>query len=519
MSAWTRVACAACALCAAAPARAESVVLELGRKAHAAISAAQEDEVRERMQRVDDVFTAAELLLATDPIDSAGVTLSASAAGGYDVSRATTEASAELSAYLGSASCRTVWASLLVRGRTATHVDDRARAGGEAAGGVCFPKGIYLSDLFDLPIAVAGFPLRVEGRAALLKTPALTAARSALREPYSEAGFSVAIEGVRFLLGDGSPADRRRWIATPGVSVTQSWQWLGFPTGDPARLEVTLDMWFVRFHRRRPPLALADRSIDLFAFGAHGVRDENGAAVIDFWPLRLTGLGLGRVLVDASVGFSGVGTLDADGEQIPTTGLPDVAIVAAHAAVHLGTQRRSLSLGFDSTLDTNLRAELVHESRGWIMGRGGAGPLGLDARAFGGRAIHYLDLTSRGDERFVGASLDTTYALRPHLAVGVTLAATHSLHRDAILDDRVPPTGIRALLTLTATHALYQRQLTPLRTLRPDFLPPAPAPAPAPPSPTPAPPPSDSPPSPAPEAAQRLETTPHPELDPSPLNN
>jgi hypothetical protein len=476
---------AACALCAA-PARAEPVIFELGRKAHTAWTAAQEDEIRERLreveQRVDEAFTAAELFLATDPIDSAGVDLSASAGGGYDVSRATTEASAELSAYLGSSSCRTLWASLLVRGRTATHVDDRARAGGAAAAGVCFPKGIYLSDLFDLPVPLTGFPLRVEGRAALLKTPALTAARSALREPYSEVGWSVAIEGMRYLLGDGPPAARRRWIAAAGISATQNWQWRGFPTGDAARLEVVLDAWFLRFHRRRPPLALADRSIDVFAFGAHGVRDDNGAAVADFWPLRISGLGLGidRVLVDASVGISGVGTLDANGEQIPTTELPPVDVVAAHTAVHLGTQRGSLSLGFDSTLDTNLLAELVHESRGWITGRGGAGRLSIDASAFGGRAIHYFaappgDPPSRGAERFVGASFDASYALRPDLAVGVTLAATHSLHRDDVLSAR---DGVRALLTLTATHSLYQSELIPMRTLRPDFLRSDPSPAP-----------------------------------------
>jgi hypothetical protein len=503
MSAGSRIwaACACVALAhAASPARAESVVFELGRKAYAAVNAAeaQEDQIREKYREVQEhaesIFAATDLLLASDPIDSAGVEVTASAGGGYDVSRATSEASAELTAYLGSASCRTVWASVLVRGRTASHVDDRARAGGTAAAGVCFPKGIYLSDLAeDMPIEMSAFPLRIEGRAALLKTPALTAARSALREPYSELGWSVAMEGMRFLRGNEPGIQRRRWIAAPGVSVTQNTQWRGFPTGDASRLELIADIWFVRFHRQRPPIALADRSIDIFAIGLHGVRDDNGAAVIDFWPLRISGLGLGtdRVLVDASVGFSGLGTIGADDEEITSTDLPQVDIVAAHTALHIGNQRGSLSLGFDNTLDTNLLAELVYESRGYVSGRGGSGRLRIDAGAFGGRAIHYFDMTTSGQERFVGLSFDGTYAINKRLTAGVSVAATHTLHRDAVLEDRVPRDGVRALLTLTATHALYKSELIPMRSFRslqPEILKPKPEgePAPAPADPAPA---------------------------------
>lgn len=250
-----------------------------------------------------------------------------------------------------------------------------------------------------------------------------------------------------------------------------------------------LDVRLFRFHRRRPPIALADRSIDVFAFGAHGVRDDNGAAVIDLWPLRISGLGLGtdRVLVDLGLGINGVGELAANDDQIPTTGLPQVDIAAAQAALHLGDQRRSLSIGYDRRLDTNLLAELVHEDRAWIAGRRREGQLRFDAGAFGGRAIHYFDEATRGAERLVGASLDASFALRDDLAIGVALAATHALERDAALDGRVAPGGVRALVTVTATHALYRSELIPVRSLRPGFLPrrdpPPAAPAPASPSP------------------------------------
>jgi len=294
----------------------------------------------------------------------------------------------------------------------------------------------------------------------------------------------VAIEGLRYLRGQ----ERTRWIAAPGISAAQNWQWRGFPTGDAARLEVLFDAWFVRFHRRRPPRALADRSIDIFAFGAHGVRDDNGAAVIDLWPVRFTGLGLGsdRVLVDAHLGLSGVGQLSADDEEIPTTGLPEITIAAVHAALHLGTQLGSLSLGYDRSLDTNLLAELVHEDRGWLAGRRNQGRLRFDLGAFGGRAIHYFDLTARGQERLLGASADASFALQDHLAVGLAFTATHSFQRDAILDAHaIPDSGVRVLLTLTASYPLYQGKLIPMRSLRPSFVPPRDPPAAPPPPPPP----------------------------------
>ncbi|HWO21570.1 MAG TPA: hypothetical protein VNO30_22530, partial [Kofleriaceae bacterium] len=78
-----------------------------------------------------------------------------------------------------------------------------------------------------------------------------------------------------------------------------------------------------------------------------------------------------------------------------------------------------------------------------------------------------------------------------HVAAGVSIAATHTLHRDATLtEDRVPRDGVRALLTLTATHALYKSELVPMRSFRslqPDFLKPKGEPAPAPPPGDPAP--------------------------------
>jgi hypothetical protein len=113
-------------------------------------------------QRADELFLTLDLLLAADPIRAAQVDVSATVGGGFDVSRPASEASAQLTAHLDSATCQALWASLLVRGRTATSLDDRARASGEAAAGACFPNGILLDDMFDLPISVAGFPLRVE---------------------------------------------------------------------------------------------------------------------------------------------------------------------------------------------------------------------------------------------------------------------------------------------------------------------------------------------------------------------
>lgn len=465
---------AICLLCAAGAgtARADSAALELGRRAYAGWSAAQEDEVRGRMraleERADEVFLLAELYLATDPIEAAQVEVSGTVGGGLDVARAAADASVQLTAHLDTATCRALYASVLVRARTATSLDDRARASGEAAAGVCFPDGLSL-DMVELPVSLAAFPLRAEVHAALSKTPALTASRSAVREPYSETGWRLALEGLRFLYGEG----RTRWITGPGAAVAQRFQWLGFPTGAPARQEITLDAFFFGFHRRRPPIALADRAIDVIVIGGHGVRDDNGAAIVDFWPVRITGLGLGsdRVLLDLGIAFSGVGTFGEEGDEIVTSNLPEIDIVATHTALHLGTQRGSLSIGYDRTLDTNLLAELVHEDRGWIAGRRAAGRLRLAAGAFGGRARHYFDLDTRGDERLIGATLDASYAVRRDLAFGVAIEGTYSIARDPSLEGRVAGDGVRAMLTATTTHTLYQGELVPVRSLRPGLVP------------------------------------------------
>jgi len=423
-------------------------------------------QLRELQQQVDDAVALANLLLANNPLRGGGLDVGATAGGGYDVDRGGADASAMLSAHLDGDHCALVRADVLVRGRTATAVDDRARASVDGSAMACFPDGIDFS-ASGLPITV--FPIRGGFFGALNKTPSLTASRAVLAEPYSEAGFGVWTEGLRWLRDGGT-----RYYAFPGVSIEQRNHWRGFPTGEASRKEVVLDAYFFRLFRRREPFALADRAIDIFGFGAHGVQDETGTAVIEAWPARFRGFGLGTdyLLLDFVFGISGPGTLASDeGVDIDSMNVPDIDVVFVHGAIAGGTQVAAAGVTYDRQLETNLLAALVREDRVSAWTRHHRGPLRAEAAAFYSDARHYLNLTDRGDERLLGASLDASYAIGGGVSIGAALEATHALARDAILDGRVAPDGLRAFATVSVTQPLASWRKPPPPAAEPELEP------------------------------------------------
>ncbi|MCE9577978.1 MAG: hypothetical protein K8W52_32905 [Deltaproteobacteria bacterium] len=473
---------AAVVLGAAAPARADEL-LDLGRHAIGVWSPSQEAAISARLDAIEQQARDAEmlldLLLQTDPIERFVIDASASVAGGVEGARPVGEVSARIDAHADNAGCQAVWANAMVRGRSGAGDGDRATLSGEGTAGICFPDGIDLSAEAEVPVSI--FPLRLEVFGAIDKTPSRAAARAILREPYSEGGFRVSTEGMRWAWGD-----LRHWVAAPGVTIDQRWQWRGFPSGDPARLDVGLDLWFVRLHHRREPRALADRSIDVFAIHGHGVRDDNGAAIIDFWPLRVSGFGFGsdRVLVDAAVGVSGTGTIGSDKDVIMTTGLPQVTIAGVHAAVLVGERAQSLAVGFDRAADTNALAEVTAENRVWVRGHRERRGLWIDVGLYYSQARHYLDATTRGDEQVIGGTADAQIGLGNQLALGLSLEAALPLARDPVLADRGD--GVRALVTMSGTYAIWHEQVAPIRSVRPGvtpFGPPVGTGSPAPPTP------------------------------------
>jgi hypothetical protein len=450
------------AILGARTARADEL-LDLGRRAVGEWADSQEAQISARLdavaQQARDAEVLLDLLLAHDPIEALAIDVAATAGAGVDVDRPAAELSARIAVHADSTHCQAVWATGMVRGRSAAGDGDARTLSGEGSAGVCFPEGIDLTMAAGVPVTI--FPVRVEVFGAIDKTPSRAAARAMLRERYSEGGFGVSVEGMRWAWGD-----LRHWVAAPGVTVNQRWQWRGFPSGDPAREDVGLDLWFVRLHHQRDGRALADRSVDFFAIDGHGVRDDNGAAVIGFWPVRVTGFGLGtdRVLVDAAVGVSGTGTIGSNHDVIATTGLPHVTIAGVHAAVQVGDRSQSLALGFDRRLDTNALAELTAEDRAWVRGHSTWRDLWLDAGVYYSHARHYLDATTRGTEHVIGGTADAQFALSRQLALGVSLEAVVPVARDPVLADRGD--GLRALVTATGTYALWGEHVAPIRSLR-----------------------------------------------------
>ncbi|MDQ3365720.1 MAG: hypothetical protein M3680_09870 [Myxococcota bacterium] len=443
----------------ASSARAESDPLALGRAVARRFSPSQEAKVTALLQQlqtaqqdVDDALLLAAMALESNPVRGAGVDLSATAGAGFDVDRAGADVSVLASAHVDGDRCSLARADLLVRGRTSTSVDDRARASVDGSASLCLPEGLDLSGLPEAEgLAFSIFPLRGRAFGALNKTPALTASRAVTPEPYSEVGFGVWMEGMRYLRHGGT-----YYWAFPGVMIEQRYHWRGFPAGEASRQEIVVDAYFVRLGHRRPSTALADRTIDIFGFGAHGVQDATGTAVAEFWPLRIAGFGPGteKVLLDATVGVSATGTLTSEDTVITSSEVPDKTILYVHAGIAAGSPRTGVGATYDRGLHTNLLVELVQEDRvaGWAHVE--RGPVTVNGALFGTRAVHYPDKTTRGEEHVLGGSFDGTYSLAGGVALGISLEATHSLRRDAILDGRVAPDGIRAFATVSFTHSI-----------------------------------------------------------------
>lgn len=412
----------------------------------------QLQKLQELNQQIDDAILLATMYLESNPVHGAGVDISATAGAGFDIDRGGADASVLASAHVDGEKCALVRADLLVRGRTATSVDDRARGSVDGSGSLCIPDGIDLTAAAEgIPISV--FPIRGRAFAALNKTPSLTASRAIIPEPYSELGWGVWMEGMRYLRHRGE-----YYWAFPGLSIEQRYHWQGFPDGAASRQEIVADAYFFRLGHRRRATALADRAIDIFGFGFHGVQDKAGTAVGEFWPLRVSGLGFGtdRVLADLTVGVSGTGTITSEDTVIDSSEVPDKAIAFVHAALSFGDRRTGFGVTYDRGLETNLLAELVQEDRGSAWTRFQRGPLQVSAAAFAARAIHYPDKVTRGEEQIVGGTLDGSYALGGGVALGMSIEGTHSLRRDAVLDGRVAPDGVRAFATITITHSLVR---------------------------------------------------------------
>jgi hypothetical protein len=420
----------------------------------------QEEATRER---IDEARELLRLYLAAHPPTGMGVDLAGSAGAGGSHRAGGGELSVALAFDVHGDACSLAQAGVLARTSATAGEGGAVTAGLAQWGEICLPGGIVLFQ----PLVV--FPLWIRQDVLLHATPRLTAPRSVPRGPFSEVRWSIATEGLRWPWG----AALDRGIAFPGFAVEQAWQWRPLPGDGRAAYELGIDLWWVRFFRHRPPGALSDRHVDVFAISGHGVRDEKGAAIVAFWPVRVQGLGLGdeRVLLDARVGFAGTGRMSAstsfDGgsvvdETIETRGLPEVESLVARGAVYAGSPRRNAGVTFDRTLDATPLVDVVREDRVSVWGK--VRHRRWDARAvlFGARARYVIDETTRGSERVGGATVDADVAFPGGLVLGLALEGTVPLGaRDPVLDGRASDPGVRAMITLSARHNLWRRALAP----------------------------------------------------------
>ena len=429
-------------------------------------TASEEGELRERIDQLGEqaegyVEVASAYLVNNTPTEArldAVLELGAGAersAGGGD-------ASASLVFTAKSERCDLLQVGVSLRGDARTSAP-KASASAHQWSSLCLGEGLSLDELMHAGMpGLAVFPLVLRESALIDATPRLTAPRVELGERYSEAGFGFAVEGARYRFSDD------RAVSGIGFEADQKWRWRGFPTGDDARVELAGDMWFVRLARRRAPTVLVDRSADIFVIGFHGIQADNGAAIVTFWPVRFSGIGLtsdDRLFLDAELGAGGTGTISSSTtgpgvnnmETINTTGLPQVDAGVAHVALHGGDPRSHASVAYDRTIDTNILADVVTEDR-FTASAERTGPTQLvRAAAFVSRARYYLDDDVKVDERIAGASVSASYRLPHDLSIGLTVDGIVGLsERPLALEGHAGARGIRALATLTATRNLWK---------------------------------------------------------------
>lgn len=397
---------------------------------------------------------------------------------------------ASLGARLVGDYCDVASASVSVRGTYATG-GELFGGEGRAAADMCWWRGLFVGPdaklTPDQKWSAALFPLRARAELALNASPRFTSARNQPHRRYSEVRYGFSVDGLHFM-----PSDPRRGVTFIYAGFENRWEWAELFEGDRG-VELLGGFGFVRLFRTREPSALADRAIDIIDIRLHGTRFDESVAIIDVYPLRLRGIGLGsdQVLLDLDVGFGGSGGTISSSSCLDNVGCVDDMIVTGEnvatvntavgrAAISVGTREQSSGILVTRSVDSNILGQLALENRatGWYQQQHDG--LIVRAEAFGGTARHYLDIDARGDEKFVGSSIDAQLEVRPRLWLGAQLDAVHAFARDAVLDGRVAGSGVRAFATLAWTFDLAREKIDLKIPTLEELTPPPPTEQPAP---------------------------------------
>ena len=453
-------------LAAASPAHAEGPLIGTLRKVASLWSESDEGEIRRKIgqarEQIDTVIAVTKAFLANNQPTEARFDVFTEAGAGIDERAASGSGTLGAVFAVRSERCDLLQAGLSVRADLRSK-DPNATGGGQQWLQVCLSGGLDLATLMELDApGLTLFPLVLRESALVLARPRLTGPRFSIDEDYSDIGYGFDVEGARYLWAQD------RGIAMVGFTADQRYRWRHWFGGENSKVELSGNVWFVRLLRTRGELALADRFIDIIAFGFHGIQADNGAAIVNAWPVRLYGIGLfgtDRVLVDAELGVGGTGTVGSTTNgpgvhemvTIGTSGLPDVTIAVAHVALHSGDLRQSFSLSYDRTVDTNILADVITEDRFTVSGQLTDATWIAHGAAFVSRAHYFLDENLRAEERVAGATFTASYTLPHQLSLGLTLEGVFGINaRDPVLDGHALPRGLRAFATLGTTRTLWK---------------------------------------------------------------
>lgn len=448
-------------LLAAAPARADTL-----RTLEKLWEKTSEGEIRRKTAQVRDQIDAAvtlgNLYLQSNAPTGARLDATAEAGAGIDDREVAAQGTGALVFAVRQERCDLLQLGVSLRGDLRS---DRPHAlgGMQQWSEICLSGGIDFGPVvegWNVP-GLAAFPIVLRESALLLARPRLTAPRAATAETYSDVGFGFDVEGARY-----------RWTETNGLgfigfSDDQRWRWRNFYGGDHAKVEIAADIWTMRLFHLRGETALADRFVELIAVGVHGIQADNGAAIVSFWPVRISGLapfGDDSVLVDAEWGIGGTGTVSSttsgpganSSTTIESTGLPDISAGVAHVALSWGDVYRSASLAYDRTADTNVLADVIVEDRFTAAAQRTEKQWLARGAGFVSRARYFLDESTRAQERVFGFAFTGSYRLPHAFDLGMTLEGVFGINaRDPVLEGHALPRGLRMFVTLGTTHTLW----------------------------------------------------------------
>ncbi|HPH70400.1 MAG TPA: hypothetical protein PLF40_31840, partial [Kofleriaceae bacterium] len=399
------------------------------------------------------------------------VTTTATAEGGGDRTSGYATIAAHASARLPGEFCDVAAVGLLARG-SGGFSDAGATSTGEvrAWGNACLPRGLTFNAsqlnepdpnatnpsalVFPSTTTLSVFPLRLSAHVALNATPSFGSMRNDPFRTFSETAYGIGTEGARLSLQ--SPD---RGVSFIYMNLAQRWEWAGLPQSGEAGYELSMQFGFFRWFRVRDRNALADRSIDVLDIKLHGVRFARSAGLLELAPVRINGLSLGsdELLADVSVGLGASGarieSSDA-GTVMNSDDVPKVTTWVGKVGVSQGTQAQDVGVQFVRTLDSSVAADLALENRLTAWATLAQPDLRGRLEVFGGSAKHYFDLTTAGQERFMGLTANVDYAVRHDLWLGLRGEGVSSFARDAPLEGRIAPSGFRGLLTLTWSRDL-----------------------------------------------------------------